>query len=113
MSNRKNDSRLVFDRVCLEGLEAAKRALPELSLMHNPVRLLSKHTLDEVDCVIEDDSVSFCPVCCCRHGLDLHTLHDRVDNILACEDAAQTALGDGRVRVVGHVWQFVFPVLVM
>lgn len=69
--------------------------------MHDPVGLLSDHALDEVDCVVEDNPESLLPICACLHGLDLNTLYDWVDDILAAKDAAQAACCDGRLGV-GH-----------
>lgn len=69
--------------------------------MHDPVGLLGDHALDEVDCVVENNSESLLSICACLHGLDLNTLYDRVNDILAAKDAAQAACRDGRLGI-GH-----------
>lgn len=87
-----NDSRLVLDRVRLELLQTAKRALLELAVVYNMIGLLGNHALNEIDCVVENNSESLCSICACLHRLDLYTLHDGIDHILATKHLSEAAM---------------------
>jgi len=57
---------------------------------------LSNHALNEILSVVEYNSVPFGSILLALHRLDLYTLNDRVDHVLAGKDLAQAANGDCR-----------------